>query len=91
MSLLNIQHALKRETVEGIVKLGLTAQKIADRWVSGWEKETLAMEKDGTLLPRLKVASEYEAEIISRARSGGEMNHLANHEIAELYGLSPGP
>lgn len=91
MNLLNVQHVLKSETVYEIVKLGLTAQKIADRWVLGWKRRVIAMEKDGTLLPRLKEQALHEAEVLSEARQGGTLNHLADREIAELYDLSTGP
>ena len=90
MSLLN-KGVLKPQTEREIERLGLRAEQIADRWVSGWMKQTLQMEKDGTLLPRLKERADYEGEILAKARVGGELNHLADHEIAELYDLNAGP
>ena len=90
MSMLNTG-ILKPQTEEEIEKLGPFAERVAERWVSGWKKRTLALEASGELLPYLKERAEREADVMSEARMGGENSHLADHEIAELYGLSPGP
>ncbi len=90
MSLLNA-HLFKPETVAKIEAMGMYASRIADRWVGGWPKETKALEAAGQLLPALKEQASREAEIYSEARMGGENSHLADHELAEMYGLSPEP
>ncbi len=90
MSMLNT-HVLKPETVKAVEALGLTAEKIADRWASGWKKETRALEASGELLPRLRAQAVREAEALSNAMVGGENSHLAQHEILDLYGISPKP
>jgi len=87
----NAQNVLKPETLDAIVRLGNTAQTVAERWTSGWKKKVLAMEADGSLLPRLKEQAEREAEALSSAQVGGANNHLAKHEIMELYDISPEP
>ncbi len=87
----NAQNVLKPETLVAIVKLGNHAQVVAERWTSGWKKQTLAMESDGSILERIKDQAENEAEALSTAKMGGENNHLAQHEIMEMYDLKPGP
>ena len=82
---------LKPATVNAIAKLGLRAEKVADRWASGWKAETTAMEAAGTLLPRLQAQADKEAQILAEARQGGENSHLADHEILALNDLSPAP
>lgn len=87
MTLLNTG-ILKPETEAEIEKLGLTAEKVADRWLGGWKKRTLELEKSGELLWRLKERAEREASVLVDARMGGENSYLADHELAELYGIS---
>jgi hypothetical protein len=82
---------LKPETARQVWSLGLVAWQIADRWLSGWRRKTLDLESQGKLLEALQEQAKREAEIYSDARTGGANSHLANHEIAELYDLSPGP
>lgn len=84
-------HLLKPETLRAIAKLGKTADAIADRWAVGWPTQTKAMEADGTLIYRLKEAAEVEAGAIALHRAGGENSHLADGELRELAGISPGP
>lgn len=87
----NAQNVLKPETLDAIVRLGFMAQTVAERWTSGWKKKVLAMEADGSLLERIKDQAERETEVMSSAQVGGANNHLAMHEIMEMYDLKPGP
>ncbi len=88
MSLLH-NDMLKPETEAAIEALGLTAEQVADRWLGGWPKETLALEKAGKLLEAVKAQAEREAAIYSETER--LYSHLARHEIAEMYGLDPAP
>lgn len=90
MSLLNHQ-VFKPETLAAIAELGPTAEVVADRWAGGWPKDTKALEKAGKLIPVLKAQAQKESETLSDARVGGMNNHLATHEIAELYGIDLQP
>lgn len=85
------KHLLKPETRRQIADMGPNAESIVDRWLGGWPKRTVAMEADGTLIPRLKSQLETEMNLLADARTGGSLNHLAEHEIMELYGVDPGP
>lgn len=88
MSLLYAQHILKPETVAAILELNWNqAEQIADRWAMGWPKRTRELEKQGRLL---KVLHD-QAEAESRAIRENGTTHLADHEIAELWGLNPWP
>ncbi len=87
MSLLN-SHVLSRESQESIEKLGPLAEKIADRWAGGWPKRVKSLEKSGKLLEELKSQVEREKNVLAEARN---MSHLAEHEIMEMYGVSPEP
>src|SRR4030065_2944 len=84
-------HAQSLETLDASVRMGSMAQTVAERWVSGWKKQVLAMEADGSLLTRIKDQADREAEVMSEARVGGALNHRADHEIAQMYDLKPGP
>lgn len=90
MTLLNAG-ILKPETETAISEIGPRAEQIADRWLGGWEKRTLELEANGDLLPRLQQQTETEASVISGARMSGQMSHMADHEIADLYDLNEGP
>jgi len=85
------QTELRSETAKQIQLLGPVAWQVADRWLSGWRRRTLDLEKQGKLVEALREQAKREAEIYSEARIGGRNSHLADHEIAELYDLSPGP
>lgn len=90
MTLLN-RSVFKAETASAIEALGPIAKRVADRWAGGWPRQTKAMDKEGRLVEAVKKQAQREAEIYSGARTGGANSHLADHEIAELYDLSPGP
>lgn len=87
MSLMYAQEILKPETVSAILELGPKAEQIADRWAMGWPKRTRELEKQGTLIVALRDQAERE----SRAIRENGTTHLADHEIAELWGLNPWP
>lgn len=91
MSLLYAQHILKPETVTAILELDWKkAEQIADRWAMGWPKRTRELEKEGTLLDALRNQAERESRAIREETRNGTRN-LADHEIAELWGLTPEP
>lgn len=87
MSLMYAQELLKPETVAAILELGQKAEQIADRWAMGWPARTRELEKEGKLLSSLRNQAEAESWAI---RENGT-THLADHEIAELWGLSSRP
>lgn len=87
MSLMYAEEILKPETVTAILELGQKAEQIADRWAMGWPKRTQELERQGILLEKLSNQAERE----SRAIRENGTTHLADHEIAELWGLSPWP
>lgn len=68
-------------------KMPALAIEIANRWMLGWPKTVKGLLKTGEYLPALKEQEEREREIFSSDQN----RHLAHHEIAELYGLSPMP
>jgi hypothetical protein len=84
------QEVLKPETVQAIQKMGPQADKVVERWLLGWQRQTLAMEKAGTLVPALKEQASEEARILSDARVGGENSHLTDWEILQIYGPPSG-
>ena len=88
---LNAENLLKPETLSAATSLGPTAQKVLERWASGWAKQTKELEKAGQLLERLKYQANHESMIYGEARIGGRNSHLADHEIAQMYDVSPGP
>lgn len=91
MTYLNAPDVVTKETLRAATSLGPTAERILDRWASGWPKATKALERSGRLLDALRSQAEREARIYGDARVGGENSHLADHEIAQLYGLEQGP
>lgn len=90
MALLN-RHVFKPATAKAIERMGPIAERVADRWAGGWPKATRDMDRTGRLVHAVKTQAKREAEIYSDARVGGKNSHLADHEIAEMYDLSPGP
>lgn len=89
MTLLN-RHIFKPVTARAIEALGPAAEQVADRWAGGWPKQTRALERAGKLVPAVKETTAREAEIYSRKNQNGQ-SHLADHELAQLYGLDPAP
>jgi hypothetical protein len=63
------------------------ATEIANRWALGWPEAVQRLVEAGEYLEALKAQEEQEREVLSEPGN----NHLARHEIAELYGLSPSP
>lgn len=91
MTYLNAPDVVTKETLRAVSALGPTAVAVLERWVGGWPKKTKALEKAGKLIEAVKYQANREAEIYGTARMGGENSHLADHEIAQLYDLAPGP
>lgn len=90
MPLLYAQELLTPETVAAILELGQKAEQIADRWAMGWPKRTRELERQGILLEKLSIQAERESRATRQAAEEG-ITHLAEHEIAELWGLSLRP
>lgn len=63
------------------------ATEIANRWMLGWPDRVQALIQAGQFLPALRAQEEAEREAYSNPGN----QHLARHEIAELYGLSSSP
>jgi hypothetical protein len=61
--------------------------EIANRWMLGWPKRVKALIEADKYLSALKEQEETERSVLSEPGNG----HLAHHEIAEIYGLSPAP
>ena len=79
---------LKKETQSQVESLGPLAEQVVDRWLSGWRKETLQLEKSGQLLKRVEAQVNKESQALSEARMGGANSHLSDRELMELYGPS---
>ncbi len=62
------------------------ATNIANRWMMAWPKMVQALISAQEFLPAL---TQQEAEREAYSEPGNR--HLARHEIAELYELSPSP
>ena len=62
------------------------AIEIANRWLLGWPKRVKALIEANQYLTSLKEQEEAEREAYSQGNQ-----HLARHEIAELYGLDSAP
>lgn len=88
---LNAPNVVSKETLDAVMRLGVYAERVLDRWASGWPKATKLLEREGRLVDAVKSQASREASIYGDARVGGQNSHLADHEIAELYGLEPGP
>jgi hypothetical protein len=67
--------------------MGSLAIMIANRWMLGWPKVVKQHLKTGEYMGFLTDQEETERRVYSEPGNG----HLARHEIAELYGLSPKP
>lgn len=70
-----------------IAQMPALATDIANRWMLGWAKTVAALLAEGGYLEALTDQEQREREAYSQPGTG----HLARHEIAELYGLNPGP
>jgi len=75
------------EIREAIAKMPALATDIANRWMLGWPKTVAALLAEGGYLEALMDQEQREREAYSQPGN----QHLARHEIADLYGLSPGP
>lgn len=63
------------------------ATEIANRWMMGWPDRVKALIEANEYLPAL--VEQEEAERTAYSNPGNQ--HLARHEIADLYGLSSSP
>lgn len=63
------------------------ATEIANRWMMGWPDRVKALIEANEYLPAL--LEQEEAERTAYSNPGNQ--HLARHEIADLYGLSSSP
>jgi hypothetical protein len=87
MESLYLPMAYPRDVQDELRKMAPLATEIANRWMRGWPKATKEHLRTGDFLELLKYQEEQEREAYSQPGQG----HLARHEIAELYGLSPKP
>lgn len=67
-----------------IQAMGALAVEIANRWMTGWPGRVKAMLKRGTYLDLLKEQVELEARTLANPGN----NHLARHEILQLYDVN---
>ncbi|MFO0157776.1 MAG: hypothetical protein ACK51V_01905, partial [bacterium] len=79
---------LTTETKNQAMQLGLTAQQILDRWMGGWPKRTLEMQKDGSLLSALQEQADREKTVEA---DNPNYSHLAKHEKMAVFGIDPQP
>ena len=63
------------------------ATEIANRWALGWPEAVKRLLESGEYLDALKAQEEQEREVLSEPGN----NHLARHEILQLYGMSLSP
>jgi hypothetical protein len=70
-----------------IVSMPPLAAEIANRWMLGWPKRVKALLEAGEYLPALKAQEEQERNALANETA----RHLARHEIAQEWGLSPEP
>jgi hypothetical protein len=80
----NLYPPAVRKQVES---LGPLAVEIANRWLRGWPKAVKEHLRTGHYLEFLKAQEEREREAYSQPGQ----NHLARHEIAQMWDLSPKP
>lgn len=73
-----------REAIQAMPPL---ATDIANRWMLGWPKRVKALIEAGEYLPALREQEEQERRVYSEPGN----QHLARHEIAEIYGLTAEP
>ena len=73
-----------RASICALEPLGL---EVANRWMLGWPKRVKALIEASKYLERLQAQETKEREALSQPGN----KHLAHHEIAELYGLTPEP
>lgn len=83
--------ALTPETITAAEVLGVEACRILDRWVLGWKKRTLELQKSGALLPRLQEQVEREREVARATAPGGEYAWMGSMEYGQLMGINPAP
>ncbi len=67
---------------------GSLAVSIANRWILGWAKRVKALVKSGAYLDCLESQTAQETDILANA---ADLNHLARHEIMQLYEIRESP
>lgn len=72
---------------ERVAELPPLAVDIANRWMLGWPARVEALISAGEFI--IALTHQERAERAAYLSSGNA--HLARHEIADLYGLSPAP
>lgn len=82
---------LSPETISAAEIMGLEACRILDRWILGWKKRTLELQKSGDLLPRLQQQVEQEREVAKATEPGGEYAWMGSMEYGQLMGIDPAP
>jgi hypothetical protein len=75
------------EIRQALGKMTPLATEIANRWMLGWPTAVQSLISEGCYLEALTQQEQREREAYSQPGN----DHLARHEIAELYGLSPAP
>ncbi len=86
-TLLN-RRVFKPETATQIERMGELASQIADRWASGWPKQTKALDAEGKLI----AAIEDQAEQELRAKDLEARNPwMGGIETRQMVGLTDGP
>ena len=79
---------LKPETIRAIEALGEQASQIADRWASGWPKQTRKLESENRLLEAL--SRQVEAEALARQYEA-ENPWVGGIEANQLFDIDPAP
>lgn len=87
MQALHSPSSYPTEIREALRKMPPLATEIANRWMLGWPKRVKALIEAGKYLESLQAQETREREALSQPGN----KHLAHHEIAELYGLTPEP
>jgi hypothetical protein len=79
--------AYPKAVLAELEKMPPLAHEIANRWMRGWPKAVQEHLRTEDYLTLLKYQVEQERDVYCLPGN----QHLARHEIAELYGLSPAP
>ena len=78
----------KPETAEKIVAMGELASQVADRWASGWPKQTQKLEQSGRLIEAITAQIEQERRAQDLEAKNPWMGGI---ETRQLAGLTDGP
>ena len=80
--------AYPSEVADKIERMGAIAMSIANRWMLGWPLRVEVLLKAGTYLEALEAQTEQEKDVLAEA---GHLNHLARHEILQIYEIREAP